>query len=493
MTKLTQNDTFNGSTIDLLVGGTPCQSFSVAGLRKGLDDPRGNLMLEFLRIAQAKRPRWLVWENVPGVLSSNGGRDFGAFLTGLGHIGYGWAYRVLDAQYFGVPQRRRRVFVVAYLGDPRPARAVLFERHSLLGHPAPGSTARQATPGGSFTGFGSEHDVTGTLCTGGKSAGSATQQDAENGMLVPMTYRWQNDLTGLIEDDKAATLKKAGHSTDERHVGAFVVNAEGSEGLPFLTRRNGSNGINNQTPLVFAQNQSGEIAEKTVANTVTTAANSSTGRNTTMLCFAQNQREEIRVQNIAGALSAQSGTHQQNFVATVPVMPTLTRGSHNNYPGPNPDSVETLLVQGTADTLTANWHRKGTVRRLTPLECEYLQGFPPHYTLVPGKFLPKRLTATSKWWVKTRTILQTLGVDVSGIEFQERDFGPVYRPRKPKDYAESITYLLQSGFTLQEAQERANCPDGPRYASIGNSMATPVMEWLGERIDAVDKIILTKG
>ena len=123
--------------IDLLVGGTPCQSFSIAGLRGGLDDDRGNLALEFLRLADRTRPRWLVWENVPGVLSSNGGRDFGAILGGMVELGYGFAYRVLDAQFFGVPQRRRRVFVVGCLGSWRRAAAVLFERHSLSGHPAP--------------------------------------------------------------------------------------------------------------------------------------------------------------------------------------------------------------------------------------------------------------------------------------------------------------------------------------------------------------------
>ena len=123
--------------VDVLVGGTPCQSFSVAGLRKGLDDPRGNLALTYLAIAAKYRPRWLVWENVPGVLSPNGGRDFGSFLGGLGELGYGFAYRVLDAQFFGVAQRRRRVFVVGHLGDWRRAAAVLFERESLSGHPAP--------------------------------------------------------------------------------------------------------------------------------------------------------------------------------------------------------------------------------------------------------------------------------------------------------------------------------------------------------------------
>jgi len=117
-------------SVDLLVGGTPCQSFSVAGLRGGLDDPRGNLALTYLAIAERYAPRWIVWENVPGVLSSRGGRDFGSFLGALGKLGYGFAYRVLDAQFFGVAQRRRRVFVVGYLGDWRRAAAVLFERES---------------------------------------------------------------------------------------------------------------------------------------------------------------------------------------------------------------------------------------------------------------------------------------------------------------------------------------------------------------------------
>jgi len=137
-------------SIDLLVGGTPCQSFSVAGLRGGMADERGNLALEYLKLAQRKRPKWVVWENVPGVLSSNGGRDFGAFLGGLVECGYGWAYRICDAQYWGVAQRRRRVFVVGYLGDWRRAAAVLFERESLSGNPPPSREARKeaTTPAG---------------------------------------------------------------------------------------------------------------------------------------------------------------------------------------------------------------------------------------------------------------------------------------------------------------------------------------------------------
>ena len=132
------------ATIDVLVGGTPCQSFSIAGLRAGLDDPRGNLMLTYLAIAGRYRPQWVVFENVPGVLSSGGGRDFGTFLRGLEELGYHAAWRVLDAQFVrvdshpgAVPQRRRRVFIVGYLGDWRRAAAVLFDAESMSGNPAP--------------------------------------------------------------------------------------------------------------------------------------------------------------------------------------------------------------------------------------------------------------------------------------------------------------------------------------------------------------------
>ena len=127
---MTRFEEWPDEPVDLLCGGTPCQSFSVAGLRQGLADPRGSLMLTYLAIAAKYRPRWVVWENVVGVLSSNGGRDFGTFLGALGQLGYGFAYRVLDAQYFGVPQQRQRVFVVGHV-DWRRAGAALFERESF--------------------------------------------------------------------------------------------------------------------------------------------------------------------------------------------------------------------------------------------------------------------------------------------------------------------------------------------------------------------------
>jgi DNA (cytosine-5)-methyltransferase 1 len=178
---LTRFKDWPDATLDVLVGGTPCQSFSVAGLRAGLADPRGNLALTYLALAERYRPRWVVWENVPGVLSStshdapdccppaidldaaDGPADgeaivvedrydsdevhaFACFLAGLSELGYGYDYRTLDAQYFALAQRRLRLFVVGYLGDWRRAAAVLFERESLSGHPAPRREAGQAAP-----------------------------------------------------------------------------------------------------------------------------------------------------------------------------------------------------------------------------------------------------------------------------------------------------------------------------------------------------------
>jgi len=145
---MTKHHEWPNHEIDVLVGGTPCQAFSVAGLRAGLADPRGNLTLTFLSIVEQYKPRWVVWENVPGVLSDKTGA-FGAFLGGLGQLGYGFAYRVLDAQYFGLAQRRKRVFVVGHIGRQwQRAAAVLFERESLRGDPAPVREARKEVAGG---------------------------------------------------------------------------------------------------------------------------------------------------------------------------------------------------------------------------------------------------------------------------------------------------------------------------------------------------------
>ena len=137
---ITQYEKWDIEQFDVLVGGTPCQSFSIAGKRGGTNDIRGKLMYSYLGIVGKYKPQWVIWENVPGVLSSGKGLDFASFLGDLEKCGYGWAYRVLDAQYFGVPQRRRRVFVIGH-SDNRTdlAAKVLFEPESMCGDITAGS------------------------------------------------------------------------------------------------------------------------------------------------------------------------------------------------------------------------------------------------------------------------------------------------------------------------------------------------------------------
>ena len=181
------NDWKLNEPIDLLVGGTPCQAFSVAGLRKGLDDPRGNLTLTFLAMARKFRPRWIVWENVPGVLSDKT-NAFGALLAGLAELGYGCAYRVLDAQFFGVAQRRRRVFVVGYLGDWQRAAAVLFEPESLRGDSAPSRKTREGIAGATRPSFTKRGGFGISVHSGGGSEharqGAGANDDDRRGLAV---------------------------------------------------------------------------------------------------------------------------------------------------------------------------------------------------------------------------------------------------------------------------------------------------------------------
>ena len=141
---------------NVVVGGSPCQAFSIAGLRKALDDPRGQLMLEYLRACYEIDPEWIVWENVPGVLSAEHGKAFQSFLEAVAELwpDGGAAWRVLDAQFFGVAQRRERVFVVINTRDWRRAAPVLFERESLCRDYPSSREKRKALAGGIAEGVG---------------------------------------------------------------------------------------------------------------------------------------------------------------------------------------------------------------------------------------------------------------------------------------------------------------------------------------------------
>ena len=365
MTKIKERDYEQHGPIDVFVAGTPCQSFSVAGLRGGLDDPRGNLCLRFLQLAGTIRPRWVVWENVPGVLSSwsdeeggDGGKrwqrnDFDTFLSGLGKLGYGFAWAIRDAQFFGVPQRRRRVFVVGYLGDWRRAVAVLFERHSLSGNPPPFRCEGEGVADGIADSL--------TKCR----AGSPDEERGTNNMICSPL------MSG--SGHKAGHNARSGHCKDSHiiPVTSPAMNARDYKGPS-------SDGDGDGLPLIVGALPSYHTANGHGMSGVNDQAVAAWH----VVGFAQNQRNEVREMPIAGALAGEPGMKQQTYAATA-----------------------------------------FGVRRLTPRECERLQGFPDDYTAIQ------------------------------------------YRGKL--------------------------AADGPRYKALGNSMAVPCMQWIGERILKVEALCST--
>ena len=189
----------------IITGGFPCQDLSVAGRRKGLAGERSGLFWHIIRLVDELHPRWIVLENVPGLLSSEGGRDMGIVLGALGDSGYGVAYRVLDAQHFGVPQRRRRVFIVAGrragAADSTGPVQILLEPEGSAGNPPKGEPSRSI--------------ITSAL-TGGLGSGGPDAAHACAGWLIPVVraftvaeqangFAWESDvyptLTAQVPND----------------------------------------------------------------------------------------------------------------------------------------------------------------------------------------------------------------------------------------------------------------------------------------------------
>ena len=445
--------------IDLLVGGTPCQSFSVAGLRKGLEDPRGNLALVFLGLADKLKPRWIVWENVPGVLSSNGGRDLGSFLGALVQLGYGFAYRVLDAQHFGVPQRRRRIILVACLGDWRAPAEVLLESDCVRRDIKKGRATRK--------------EVTGTLSSRSSAGGGlGTDFDCAGG-LQPVAFRKskracsKTDNETWVEADASNTLNNFDLG-DTRTTHAVV------EPIGFAMREDATNGT-------FDVKQ---VDTSLCLQALRPAVTSHHAQNIVVQPFAwtQNQREEVRILGDKTGALALPGTHQSNYIAEpiaftteqtpkfnhdqaltltkqsptgggqpqcvchcADVAPTVTSsgppysrtgnerveaealavtfqpGNLRRDAGADPSTTTTTTLKASAGDQMPHIATAMAVRRLTPVECERLQGFPDNWSRISWKGKPEE-----------------------------------------------------------------QCPDGPRYKACGNSMAVPVMRWIGERIAAVN-------
>ena len=449
----------NGA-VELLVGGTPCQSFSVAGLRKGLEDPRGNLALVYCGILDHFRPKWFVWENVPGVLSSNRGRDFGSFLGALAELGYGFAYRVLDAQYFGVPQRRRRVFVVGYLGDWRPAAKVLFERESLLGNPKTGGRAgkriavstESRSPDGSPT-------VGSLLARDYKGIGNQDLKDGRTLVLEPFTGSgfadYKNgvgtlrntggDLGGGSETLIARVYEN--HPADSRvkemgDVCTTVTSRWGTGGgnVPFALAENtigrqpmnGGNGTGyTDDNTMYTLNATGVhgVAYGFEPGIAGREGNPNRfveeGTPTLRANMGDNQIAAAHAFKVRGGCEGGGkgylGSDEKAFTLSTFQDQQIAVDVYNQAIDGNVTATLTEACGGT-NTSGPKVMSNMAVRRLTPVECERLQGFPDNYTNIP--------------WRK-----------------------------------------------------KEESPDGPRYKAMGNSMAVPVMNWIGKRIKMVEELL----
>lgn len=295
--------------------GFPCQDLSVAGRREGLGGSRSGLFWEIIRILDAFRARWVVLENVPGLLSSNGGRDMGTVLAALGELGYGFAYRVLDAQFFGVPQRRRRVFIVGCLGDPAGAGEVLLEPESGGGDFAPSWAAGQ--------------EVAGTL--GGGSGCRGWADDTDRMTFIPVAMRGRDGGTEMEAGqpgDPAFTLRTSAGGSSHPMVAGY---------MPDTART------------LCANHDSADPSMTTyVAHTLTAtgfdASEDGTGRGT----------------------------------PPVPVdLGQVTSLTNRSNPQPG-DPCHPLTAKG-ADRAAVIGGQIG-VRRLMPIECERLQGYPDGWT-----------------------------------------------------------------------------------------------------------------
>jgi len=384
---MTKFKEWNADTIDLLVGGTPCQSFSIAGLRKGLADPRGNLMLTYLAMAEQLKPKWLVWENVPGVLSSNRGKDFGTFLSALGQIGYGFAYRVLDAQYFGVAQRRRRVFVVGHLGNWQRAAEVLFEPESVSGHPAPCRAPRKETSSYTSSSFGSYSKGVGTI----RAAGGDLGGGSETLYVADTLTVGANQYSGFIGEPVFDSKRQETQVWPAEIASTLNAQFGDKQGLE-------DQHINSGAPLF-------------VPAIITPS--------TDLVSFSSNMSvPDCQVDGTTPTIKV-SGSGNPPAVAWS-IMPM---NSGKDYKARATDISQPLMAGGPVGGNQGGdfIQSQNRVRRLTPVECERLQGFPDNYTKIPWR-------------------------------------------NKPTE----------------------DCPVGPRYKAMGNSMAVPVMRWIGERIQKQD-------
>jgi len=498
---------WNLGTIDLLVGGTPCQSFSVAGLRKGLDDPRGNLMLTFGAIARHLSPRWLVWENVPGVLSSNGGKDFGAFLGMLGELGYGFAYRVLDAQYFGVAQRRRRVFVVGCLGNWRDAAAVLFELASLSGNPPPRREKREGTTAGSPTSpqYGGSNRDTADTVTSKWAKGSGGPAGNECGLFVAQPIDVPEVMSTLLSS--TAGVSRPGNASTEHETYIPVAyrkskRAQSADDDESWVQDGVANTINlfdqGDIRTTHAVVQTIPIHDKATRHQGGGDTRNGDGSGNGLgvgkpgdpcptltagdkhaIAFTSEQTPKVS-SDLAHTLTNTTFKHNQMVAFSsnmsvpdcqIDVSPTLKLGGKRGGNPPaiafNGDQSEKTRSMGESIEHTPTLRADGPCHVATmALGTDCYNG------AITGDVAATMGTPGSSVNASGPTVMQSMAV----------------RRLTPRECERLQGFPDDHTLIPWRGKDAPQCPDGPRYKALGNSMAVPVMRWIGERIRMVDEL-----
>ena len=468
----TERDRFFAGDIDLCVGGFPCQSFSVAGKREGLEGASG-LILEYFRLLAEIRPRWVVYENVPGMLSSNGGADFRLLLRKFAECGYDVCWRTLDTQYvrveqypLAIPQRRRRVFLVGRLAAAGGCGCeVLLEWEGLRGDPPPrrvkgrdaardpAACARGAdgAVGVECLTSSGEHPQTHRVYgTGGAyppimSNGGQSGQD-QRSVLVRDAISFkggQSAAGGLGVDDGACQTMQSKMSALEPTVAISF--------LPTNSSRARSLGDAEEVAPTVASASGGSgnkpsVATRSVAvRTGHTAANGCGFQDEVTHTLGAVDRDAVACE-IAGGVTAYENHATASRVIETDVAPTQGATRNGNASNNNP------LVG-----------YRYAVRRITPVEAERLQGFADGWT-VPAfaegavtDALCDRFAAVHRAWAA-----------INGR-----------RNAKAKGRNEIRRWL-------ERISSPATCPDGPRYKAIGNSMSVNAMQWVGMRIALAD-------
>jgi len=510
---MTQHEQWNipSGTVDLLVGGTPCQSFSVAGLRQGLKDPRGNLMLTYLAIAERLKPRWLVWENVPGVLSSNGGKDFGSFLGALGELGYEWAYRVLDAQWFGVAQRRRRVFVVAHLGEGNLAAKVLFESESVRRDTAPSREARQGVATNVAPSLTASNDPSRS-----PQSSEVTQQVnavLEASVVSPTITQCKGSRGGC--SDEALMEIKAVHDAINagipdvcatidcglaKQVGKQLTQQAESFYFPIpihdqATRHSGKHG----------DKQDGKGNGLGIGKPGDPAPTLTKGdKHAIAFSFDSLSSNSMKSKNPI------SGCNQVDLARSLDTSrgldPTCNQGGmavlYENHPN---DS----RVTGPHDVAPSCVSRYGTGGGNVPLvqEAISMRESGQGYWMEDSKAGTLRAEGENRPSRPSNVIAQPVAVDTYNHALQEKAVpirstasdvchtGGVINPAdrmavrrlSPRECERLQGFNDDHTLIPWRNKPADQCPDGPRYKALGNSMAVPCMAWIGKRIDAVEK------